>query len=65
MGAQFNFITGLIPQKVMQGKDGRRANFSKLEGIRIRLQFQDISNETLRKAVRDLEFLWWLGRELA
>ena len=33
LGVQFNFKTGLIPQKVVKGKDGKKTNFSELDGI--------------------------------
>ena len=33
--------------------------------MEIQLQFQDVSNETLRYTIEDLEFLWWLEREPA
>ena len=35
LGAQFNFKTGLIPQKVVQGKDWKKTNFRELNGIQI------------------------------
>ena len=63
LGAQFNLRTGLIPQWVISGENGKKTNFSKLDGIRIRLQFQDVSNRTLRRTVGDLEFLQWLKME--
>ena len=47
LGAQFNFETGLIPQKVMQDKDGRRTNFSELDGVRIQLHSKDVSHAML------------------
>ena len=64
LGAQFNFKTGLVPQRVIHGEDGQKTNFSELDGIWIRLQFQDVSNETLQKTVGDPEFLQWLKKEL-
>ena len=63
LGAQFNLETGLIPQMVKQGKDRRKTNFSELAGMQIWLQFQDVSNMTLRKTVGDPEFLQWLKKE--
>ena len=33
LGAQFNFKTGLILQKVVQGKDGKKTNFSEFDSI--------------------------------
>ena len=57
LGAQFNLKTGLIPQWVISGENGKKTNFSKLDGIRIRLQFQDVSNRTLQRTVGDPEFL--------
>ena len=47
LGAQFNYKTGLIPQQVISGKNGKKTNFSNLDSIRIRLQFQDVLNKTL------------------
>ena len=44
LGAQFNFETGFIPQKVMQDKDGRRTNFSELDGVQIPLHSKDVSH---------------------
>ena len=35
-----------------------KINFSKLDGIQTRLQFQDVSNEALRRTVGDPEILW-------
>ena len=35
LGTQFNFKTGLIPLKVVQGEDRKKTNFSELNGIRI------------------------------
>ena len=63
LGAQFNLKTGLIPQWVISGENRKKTNFSKLDGIRIRLQFQDVSNRTLQRTVGDPEFLQWLKRE--
>ena len=51
LGAQFNYQTGFVPQKVIQSQDGRKINCSKLDGTRIILQFQDVSNKTLRRAL--------------
>ena len=56
LGAQFNFVMGLTPQKVVQDRNGRRKNISKLKGVKIQLQFQDVSNKTLRHTIE--EFLW-------
>ena len=39
LGAQFNFKTGIVPQRVIQGEDGQKTNFSELDSIWIRLQF--------------------------
>ena len=39
LGAQFNHQRGFIPQKVIEDSTGKRTNFSKLDGICIRLQF--------------------------
>ena len=50
LGAQFNFKTGLIPQRVISGVNRKKKNFSELDSIRIRLQFQDDSNRTLRSS---------------
>ena len=61
LGAQFNFVTGLTPQKVVQDQNGKKKNVSELGGVKIQLQFQDVSNETLRHTIEDPEFLWWLG----
>ena len=63
LGAQFNYKTGFIPQRVISGENGRKTNFSELDGVRIRLQFQDVSNKTLRRTVGNPEFLQWLRRE--
>ena len=63
LGAQFNFKTGLIPQRVISGENGKKTNFSEINGIRICLQFQDVLNKTLRRTVGDPEFLQWLKRE--
>ena len=57
LGTQFNFKTGLKPQRVMSGENGKKTNFSKLDGIRIRLQFQDVSNKTLQRMLGDPKFL--------
>ena len=65
LGAQFNFVTGLTPQKVVQDQNGRNNNVSELGGVKIQLQFQDVSNETLRYTIEDPEFLWWLEWEPA
>ena len=45
LGAQFNYKTGFIPQRVISGHTGRKTNFSKLDRVRIRLQIQDITNK--------------------
>ena len=63
LGAQFNFKTGLIPQTVKQGADGKKVNFSELDGIQVRLQFQDVSNATLQRTIGDPEFLPLLKKE--
>ena len=63
LGTQFNYKTGFIPQRVIAGEGGRKTNFSELDGVRIRLQFQDVPNGTLQKTVGDPEFLQWLKRE--
>ena len=55
LGAQFNFVMGLTPQKVVQDRNGRRKNVSKL----------DVSNKTGRHTIEDPEFLWWLRPEPA
>ena len=47
LGAQFNYRTGFIPQRVISRENRRKTNFSELDGIRI--CFQDMSNKTLRK----------------
>ena len=39
LGAQFNFVMGLTPQKVVQDRNGRRKNVSELKGVKIQLQF--------------------------
>ena len=65
LGAQFNFVMGLTPQKVVYDQEGRKKNVSKLGRTEIQLQFQDASNETLRNTIEDPEFLWWLEREPA
>ena len=65
LGAQFNFVMGLTPQKVVYNQEGRKKNVSKLGGMEVQLQFQDASNETLRNTIEDPEFLWWLEREPA
>ena len=57
LGAQFNFKTGLILQKVMQGEDRRKTNFSELDGIRIQLQFKNVSHVMLCETLTDPEFL--------
>ena len=56
LGAQFNHQTGFIPQKVTMDKEGRKTNFSELDGIRIRLHFQDVTNRMLQSMVGDSEF---------
>ena len=56
---------GLTPQKVVQDRNGKRKNVSELGGVKIQLQFQDVSNKTLRHTIEDPEFLWWLGQEPA
>ena len=58
-------MTGLTPQKVVHDQKGRKKNVSELGGVEIQLQFQDVSNETLRYTIEDPEFLWWLEREPA
>ena len=63
LGAQFNYQTGFIPQKVIRSQSGRKINCSKLDGVMIRLQFQDVSNKTLRRMIKDLEFLKRLRQE--
>ena len=63
LGAPFSYKTGLIPQRVISGKNRKKTNFSELDGIRIRLQFQYVSNKTLRRTVGNPEFLQWLKRE--
>ena len=63
LGAQFNYKTGFIPQRVISRHNGRKTNFRELDGVRIWLQFQDISNKTLRSMVGDPEFLQWLQKE--
>ena len=65
LGAQFNFVTGLIPQKVIQDQNGKKKNVSEIGEVKIQLQFQDVSNKTLRHTIEDPEFLWWLGQEPA
>ena len=35
LGAQFNYQTGFLPQRVISGNTGKKTNFSKLDGIRI------------------------------
>ena len=47
LGAQFNYKTGLLPQRVISRHTRKKTNFSKLDGIRIRLQFQDVTNKML------------------
>ena len=47
LGAQFNHQTGFIPQKVMADGNGKKTNFSELDGIRICLHFKDVTNRTL------------------
>ena len=39
LGAQFNFVTGLTPQKVVNDQEGRKKNVSKLGGTELQLQF--------------------------
>ena len=63
LGAHFNYKTGLIPQRVRSGENGRKTNFSELDGIRLHLQFQDVSNKTRQRTVGNPEFLQWLKRE--
>ena len=62
--AQFNYQTGFVPQKVIQSQDKRKISCSKFDGIRIRLQFQDVSNEAWRRTINNLEFLKRLKQEL-
>ena len=57
LGAQFNFETGLIPQKVMEDEGGRRTSFSELDGVRIQLHSKDVSHAMLPETVNDPEFL--------
>ena len=63
LGAQFNHQTGFIPQKVMTDSSGKKTNFSELDGIRIHLHFQDVTNRTLRSLVGDSEFVLRLQME--
>ena len=58
-------MTSLTPEKVVQDQNGKKKNVSELGGVKIQLQFQDISNKTLRHTIEDPEFLWWLGQEPA
>ena len=53
LGAQFNFVTGLTPQKVVYDQKGRKKNVSELRGTEIQIQFQNVSNETLRNTIED------------
>ena len=62
LGAQFNFETGFIPQKVMQDEDGRRNNFRELDRVRIQLHCKDVSHATLRKTLTHPEFLRCLDK---
>ena len=39
LGAQFNYQTGFVSQKVIQSQSGRKINCSELDRVRIRLQF--------------------------
>ena len=64
LGAQFNYQTGFVLQKVIQSQSGRKINCSELDGVMIRLQFQDVSNKTLRRTIKDPEFLKRLKQEL-
>ena len=57
LGAQVKVKIGLILQQVMQGQDGRKANFSELDGVRIQLQFKDTSNATPQETVACPEVL--------
>ena len=59
LGAQFNHQTGFIPQKVQVDGNGKKTNYSELDGIRIRLHFQDVTNRTLQCFVGDSEFVSW------
>ena len=63
LGAQFNYQTGFVLQKVIRSQSGRKINCSKLDGVMIRLQFQDVSNKTLRRMIKDPEFLKRLKQE--
>ena len=60
LGAQFNHQTGFILQRVTVHRDGTRTNFCELDGIRIRLHFQDVTNRALRSLLGDVEFDKWL-----
>ena len=57
LGAQFNHQTGFIPQKVISDSTSKKTNFSEQDGIRICLQFPDVTNRTLRSIVGDSEFV--------
>ena len=63
LGAQFNYQTGFVPQKVIQSQSGRKINCSELDGVRIRMPFQDVSIETLRRTIKDPEFFKRLRQE--
>ena len=63
LGAQFNHQIGFIPQKVIMDNTSKKINVSKLDGIRIHLQFQDVTNRMLRSMVGDSEFDQWLQKE--
>ena len=47
----------------MADSNGKKTNFSELDGIRIRLHFQDVTNRTLQSFVGDSEFVLWLQKE--
>ena len=53
LGAQFNYQTGFVPEKVIQSQSGRKINCSELDGVRIRLQFKEASNKTLRRTINN------------
>ena len=57
LDAQFNFKTRFIQKKVMQGEDGRKTNFSELDGIRIQLQSKNVSNAMLQENLANPKFL--------
>ena len=47
----------------MADSNGKKTNFSELDGIHIRLHFQDVTNRTLQSFVGDSEFVLWLQKE--